>query len=234
MKQKCTYETIRSHQEFLENKYKQIEKEREEKLKTSFAQCLRAKLVSLIRNIIEKSIESKTDNDQRRLDNLLLDQMREKAARQIKHKGTPREQQHIQILHEKFMRTLDLKLQLDKLGRRFVENMPPPSLNIFDNIELYAKEFKQDNTYLSSLREQWKHNLRKTKLDLTTLMRQAKLAELEQAKKEYEELLGKLSLTISLRESYETLKHVSETRHQQFSKKKLNFLSKTGYTMNEN
>ncbi|CAF4759808.1 unnamed protein product, partial [Rotaria socialis] len=152
--------------------------------------------------------------------------MRERAAREIKHIGTSKEQQCIQILHEKFMRTLDLKLQYDKLEKRFLENMPPPSLNVFDKIELHAKGLKQDNTYFSSLREQWKNVLRKTKLDLTILMRQAKLTELEQEKNEYKELLEKYSLSISLRESYETLKHVSETRHHQFAKKKLNFLAK--------
>ncbi|CAM4982626.1 unnamed protein product [Rotaria socialis] len=206
-KQKCTYETIKIHQEFLENKYKQLENEREEKLQTSFDQYIRAKVVSLIRTAIEKPIENKKNNDKRRLDNLLLDQMREKAAREMKRIGTSREQQCIQSLHEKFMRTLDLKLQYDKLEKRFLENMPPPSLNVFDKIELHAKGLKKENTYFSSLREQWKNVLRKTKLDLTTLMRQAKLTELEQEKNEYIELLEKYSLSISLRESYETLKH---------------------------
>ncbi|CAF1544035.1 unnamed protein product, partial [Rotaria sp. Silwood1] len=174
MRQRCTFEAIKDHQEFLENKYKALDNEREEKLHSSFSRHVWTKIVSLVRNIIEKALDNKKNSDQRRLDNLLLDQMKEKAAQQIKHRATLTEQQYIQTLHEKFMRTLDLKLQLDKLERRFVENMPPPSLNIFDKIELHAKGLKLDNPCLNTLREQWKNVLRKTKLDLTTLMRRAK------------------------------------------------------------
>ncbi len=50
------------------------------------------------------------------------------------------------------MRTLDLKLQLDKFEKRFVENMPPPSLNLFHELELHAKGLKSNNNYLNSLR----------------------------------------------------------------------------------
>ncbi|CAF1505867.1 unnamed protein product, partial [Rotaria sp. Silwood1] len=132
-------------------------------------------------------------------------QMRGKAIREINHAATPAQQQHIRTLQEKFMRTLDLKLQLDKLEMRFMQNMPPPSLNIFDKLQLYAKELKPDNNYLNPLREQWKNILRRTKLDLTTLMRQAKVVELEQAHKEYEELLKELPE--NYREPYDTLNH---------------------------
>ncbi|CAF4598868.1 unnamed protein product, partial [Rotaria sp. Silwood2] len=119
--------------------------------------------------------------------------MREEANLKIKEIASQSEQQSIQYLQGKFQRTLDLKLQLDKLEKRFAENMPPPSLNIFDKIELHAKELKSDNTDLCSLREQWKNILRKTKLDLTMLMRRAKIVEIEEAKTEYNELLNKLS-----------------------------------------
>ena len=130
------------------------------------------------------------------------------------------------------MRVLDLKLQLDKLDKRFVANMPPPSLNIFDRIELHAKELKPDNIHLRTLREQWKNILRKTKLELTTIMRQAKLIEIEQVNKEYDKLIKKLSDYI--REPYDILCHVSRTRHNQFAKRKLNFLAKRACTINEN
>ncbi|CAF2070147.1 unnamed protein product [Rotaria magnacalcarata] len=151
MRQQCTFETIKYHQEYLENMYKTLENEREEKLHSLFARHLWATVVNFIKNILEKSLESKKNNNQSRLDNLLLDHMREKATQQIKNGATQKEHQYIQTLHEKFMRTLDLKLQLDKLERRFMENMPPPSLNMFDNIELHAKGLKSDNVYLCSL-----------------------------------------------------------------------------------
>jgi len=85
---------------------------------------------------------------------------------------------------------------------------------------------------LKSLRERWKNILRKTKLDLTTLMREAKIVEIEEAKREYNDLLNKLSN--HHRESYNAICHVIEIRHNQFSKKKLNFLEKRACTMNEN
>ncbi|CAF2129470.1 unnamed protein product [Rotaria magnacalcarata] len=184
MRQKCTFETIKNHQEYLENKYKTLDNEREEKLHSTFARHLWTTIVSFVKTILEKPLESNKNSNQNRLNNLLLDQMREKATRQIQNRATPAEHKYIQNLHEKFMRTLDLKLQLDKLERRFMENMPPPSLNMFDKIELHAKGLKSDSVYLSSLREQWKNVLRKTKLDLTSLMRQAKVGELEQANKD--------------------------------------------------
>ena len=130
------------------------------------------------------------------------------------------------------MRTLDIKLQLDKIEMRFVENMPPPSLNIFDKLELYAKELKPNDNVLSSLCEQWKSILRKTKLDLTALMRQAKLAELKQANDEHQKLVQEISE--HLHESYDKICHVSRTRHDQFGKRKLNFLAKRACTINEN
>ncbi|CAF3613442.1 unnamed protein product [Rotaria socialis] len=88
---------------------------------------------------------------------------------------------------------------------RFVENMPPPSLNIFDKLELYGKELKSNDNVLSSLREQWKSILRKTKLDLTALMRQAKVAELKQINDEHQKLVQEISE--HLRESYDKICH---------------------------
>ena len=119
---------------------------------------------------------------------------------------------------------------MDKLEKRFLENMPPPSLNIFDKLELHAKGLKPDSSHLSSLREQWKNVLRRTKLDLTALMRQAKVAELEEAVKEHEDLVEEISLP--LREPFETLSNVSRSRHNQMAKKKLDFLDKRARAMN--
>ncbi|CAF3908813.1 unnamed protein product [Rotaria sp. Silwood1] len=232
MRKKCTFETIKAHQEFLENKYKTLENERENKLHLSFPEQMRTQVVSFVKKILEKTLENKKNNDQKQLDNLLLNQTREKAIREINDIATESEQQCIQALHEKFTRTLDLKLQLDNLEMRFTENMPPPSLNIFDKLQLHAKGLKSDDKSLTSLREQWKNVLRKIKLDLTTLMRQAKVVELEQAKKEYEELIQKL--LDQAREPYNIICQVSQTRHNQFAKKKLNFLAKRACIINEN
>ncbi|CAF4966597.1 unnamed protein product [Rotaria sp. Silwood1] len=232
MREKCTFEIIKAHQEFLENKYKTLENEREKMLYSLFPNQVRAQVVEFIKNITEKSLDRKKKDNQKRLDNLLLDQMREKATFEIKRTATSVEQEYIQNAHEKFTRTLDLKLQLDKLEKRFVENMPPPSLNSFDKLQLHAKGLKSDDIHLSSLREQWKNVLRKTKLDLTALMREAKIRELEEANKEYEQLLKKLP--DHFREPYDILCHVSGTRHSQFAKRKLNFLAKRACTMNEN
>ncbi|CAF4958062.1 unnamed protein product [Rotaria sp. Silwood1] len=229
MRKKCTFETIKAHQEFLENKYKTLENERENKLHLSFPEQMRTQVVSFVKKILEKTLENKKNNDQKQLDNLLLNQTREKAIREINDIATESEQQCIQALHEKFTRTLDLKLQLDKLEMRFTENMPPPSLNIFDKLQLHAKGLKSDDKSLTSLREQWKNVLRKTKLDLTTLMRQAKVVELEQAKKEYEELIQKL--LDQAREPYNIicqgvhnqrkLMHALAHSHPKYSKAKL-------------
>ncbi|CAF3424964.1 unnamed protein product [Rotaria sp. Silwood2] len=184
LKQKYTFENIEAHQKFLEKQYKSLEDERENKLKLFFPEEKQAQVISLVKNIVEKVLERKQLDDQKRIDNLILDHKREKALQIIRNIGHESVQQYIENLKEKFQRTLDLKLQLDKLEKRFVENMPPPSLNIFDKLQLYAKQLKPDDKNLSSLREQWKNVLRKTKLELTTLMRQAKIIELEQINKE--------------------------------------------------
>jgi len=232
MRKKCTFETIKQQQEYLENKYKTLEDERERQLYALFSGQERKQIIEFITSITEKAIESKKNGDRKRLENLLLDQMRKKATLTIERIATEADQQQVQTIHEKLMRTLDLKLQLNKLEKRFGENMPPPSLNVFDKLELHAKELRSDNVHLSTLREQWKNVLRKAKLDLTMLMRQAKVAEIAEATKEYEQLLAKLPH--QLHESYDILCHVSKARHEQFAKKKLNFLGKRACAMNVN
>ena len=112
-----------------------------------------------------------------------------------------------------------------------MENMPPPSLNVLDKLQLHAKELKSNDNQLSYLREQWRNILRKTKLDLTALMRQAKIAELERVNREYQEQIENLSE--HLHEPYDTMCRVSRTRHNQFAKRKLNFLAKRACTTNE-
>ncbi|CAF4317235.1 unnamed protein product, partial [Rotaria sordida] len=77
-------QTIKAHQEFLENKYKTLENERENKLHVSFPEQMWTQVVTFVKETLEKTLENKKNNDQKRLDNLLLDQMREKAVREIK------------------------------------------------------------------------------------------------------------------------------------------------------
>ncbi|CAF1365852.1 unnamed protein product, partial [Rotaria sordida] len=84
--------------------------------------------------------------------------------------------------------------------------MPPPSLNIFDKLQLHAKEVKSDNNQLKSLRKQWTNRLRKMKIDLTTLMREAKIVKIEKARKEYKKLVNKFLK--QLREPYDTIRHM--------------------------
>ena len=232
MRQRCTFEAIKAHHEFLEGQYKTLESKRETMLESMFSEHIRTQTVTFVKKITEKVLENKKNSDQKRLDNLLMDQMREKAIQEIQRISTQSEQQYIENLHEKFMRTLELKLQLDKLEKRFVENLPPPSLNIFDKLQLHAKGLKPDDNHLSSLREQWKNVLRKTKLDLTTIMRQTKVIELEAAQKEYDKLIEKLP--DRYQDAYDTLCNISRTRHDQFTKKKLHFLEKRARTMNVN
>ena len=231
-KQRCTFENIEAHLKSLEQRYKLLEDDRENKLKSLFPEHKYTQVTSLVKKIVEKVLEKKQIDDQRRLDNLILDHKREKALQTIRNIGNESEQQYTEILREKFQRTLDLKLQLDKLEKRFVENMPPPSLNILDKLQLYAKQLKPNDKNLSSLREQWKNVLRKTKLELTTLMRRAKLVELEQANEEYDKL--KTELPERLREPYDTICYVIRTRHNRITKRKLNFLAKRACATNEN
>lgn len=231
LRQKCTFETIRTHQYFLQNKYESLSNERETMLHTLFDKQIWTKVVDVTKQILERTLENKKKDDERRLDNLRLDQMREEGILEIKRIASKSEQQYIGELQAKFKRTLDLKLQYDKLEKRFVENMPPPSLNTFDKIELHAKELISDNNQLKSLRERWKNVLRKTKLDLTTIMREAKIVEIEQAKREYQDLLNKLSE--HLKQAYNSIVQVIEIRHSQFAKKKLNFLAKRACATSE-
>ena len=88
------------------------------------------------------------------------------------------------------MKILNVTLTLDKLEKRFGENMPP-LLGLFyrTGLHVYARGLESDNADLNSPRYQWKNLLRRTKLELTTLMRHGKVDELEQLKKEYEKMM---------------------------------------------
>ena len=58
-------------------------------------------------------------------------------------------QQYIVESQRKFQRTLNLKLQFDKLEDRFVENTFPLSLNIFDKLKLHTNALESDNNHLT-------------------------------------------------------------------------------------
>lgn len=232
LRQRCTFEAIRTHQCFLQNRYETLSNERETMLHTLFDRQTWTKVVDFTKQNLERTLENKKKDDERRLDNLRLDQVREEGILEINRIASLTEQQYIGKLQDKFKRTLDLKLQYDKLEKRFVENMPPPSLNTLDRIELHAKELSSDNNQLKSLRERWKNVLRKTKLDLTTIMREAKIVEIEQARREYQDLLNRLPE--HLKQAYNAIAQVIETRHNQFAKKKLNFLAKRACATSEN
>ena len=163
--------TIRAHREFLEHKTKQLEKQTEQLLK-EFNDEKRKIVVEYITNSIETLVESVKTANRTRLDNLLLDQMRENAIRTIKGKATKENIERIEQAQQKFDRTLQLKFQLDKLDRRFNENMPPLALNIIDKLHFRSKELT--NEIRDQYSEQWNSIIRKTKLELTSIMRTVK------------------------------------------------------------
>ncbi|CAF1532152.1 unnamed protein product, partial [Rotaria sordida] len=140
---KADTENIRLHQEFLEKKSKQQEKELEEMMK-QFSEDLHRKIVQFIRNSIDPLIDILKSSNQKRLDNLILDQMKEKALRTIKDKSNKDSLEIIEKAQHRFERILELKFQLDKLDRRLNENMPPPALSIMDKLQFRSKELSSE------------------------------------------------------------------------------------------
>ena len=214
-------DTIRAHREFLELKTKQLEKQTEQLLK-EFNDGKRKIVVEYITNSIETLVESVRTANRTRLDNLLLDQMRENAIRTIRDKATKENIERIEQAQERFDRTLQLKFQLDKLDRRFNENMPPPALNIMDKLQFRSKELT--NEVRDQYSEQWNSIIRKTKLELTSIMRTAKTAEIAKSEKEHQEIFEKIP--VDLKQPYRDLIHTAEIRQNRKSEKKLNFLEK--------
>ncbi|CAF2788307.1 unnamed protein product [Rotaria sp. Silwood2] len=100
IKQRYTFEAIKIHQEFFKRKSKMLENERENKLHTFFPEHQCSQIVSYVKSITDKTLENKKKSDQRRLNNLLLDQMPEKVIREINHTATQTQQQYIKTLKE--------------------------------------------------------------------------------------------------------------------------------------
>ncbi|CAF5132082.1 unnamed protein product, partial [Rotaria socialis] len=61
--------------------------------------------------------------------------------------------------------------------------MPPPALNIMDKLQFHSRELSNENKEQYS--EQWNSIIRKAKLDLTSIMRIAKVAEIDKSNKEH-------------------------------------------------
>ncbi|CAF4688936.1 unnamed protein product, partial [Rotaria sp. Silwood2] len=101
-----------------------------------------------------------------------IHQIKEKALRIIRSKNNKNSLELVDKAQATLERTLELKFQLDKLDRRLNENMPPPALNIMDKLQFRSKVLSNENKEQYS--EQWNNVIRKSKLDLTSIMRLAK------------------------------------------------------------
>ncbi|CAM4986971.1 unnamed protein product, partial [Rotaria socialis] len=162
---------IIAHREFLEKKAKQQEKELEQHMEY-FSEEVRKIVVEYIKNSVDPLVDILKISNQKRLDNLVLDQIREKALRIIRSKGDKNSLELVDKAQMTLERTLELKFQLDKLDRRLNENMPPPALNVMDKLHFRSKVLSNENREQYS--EQWNNVIRKSKLDLTSIMRLAK------------------------------------------------------------
>ncbi|CAF4829377.1 unnamed protein product, partial [Rotaria sp. Silwood2] len=161
-RQTANLENIKAHKEYLEKKPKQQEQELEKQMKQFSADTHRI-VVKYVKDSIEPIIDSLKDSNKKRLDNLILDQMKEKALRTIRSKGNKDSLELIDKAQMRFERNLQLKFQLDKLDRRLNENMPPPALNIMDKLQCRSKELNKE--VIDQYSEQWNNIIRKTKLD---------------------------------------------------------------------
>jgi hypothetical protein len=215
----ATYEAISAHCEFLEQKAKRIEEELEQLL-AQFSKDKHRTVIEYTKKSIDPIIETVKRSNQQRLDNLLLDQMNEQARRVIKEKATRENIEQINLAQQRFERTQHLKFQLDKLDRRLNENMPPPALNILDKLQFRSRELTDATKEQYS--EQWNSIIRKTKLEITSIMRAAKTAEIEKSEKEHQALVEKIPN--DLRKAYRDVIHTVEIRHNQKNEKKLSFL----------
>ena len=220
-------ENITAHRQFLEKKAAQQEEQLEQILK-QFDKNMHSTVVEYIRKSVEPLIDSLKQSNQKRIDNLVLDQMKEKALRTIKAKCKPDSLEQIDKAQEKFERTLQLRLQLDKLDKRFNENMPPPALNIIDKLQFRSRELDQQAKEQYS--EQWNSVIRKTKLELTSIMRLAKTAEIDKIEKEHQTLLEQIP--IEVRSAYKELIHTVKIRLDRAAAKKINFLDRKATRMN--
>jgi hypothetical protein len=221
-------EMIKNHRLFLEKKVAQLEIELEQLMK-QFEDSEHRTVIQFIKNSIEPLIDILVQSNEKRLDNLILDQMREKALRVIRNKCSALSLEQIDKAQNRFERSLQLRFQLDKLDRRFNDNMPPPALNVMDKLEFRSRELSNESKEQYS--EQWNSVIRKAKLDLTSIMRLAKTTEIEKSEKEHAELVEQIP--VELRHAYNELVHTVKVRHDRVVEKKLRFLERKVQTTNE-
>lgn len=215
----ASIENIRLHREFLEKKTDQLRKQVEQ-LVGAFREAKRDQVSQFVRESVESLIEKVRIANRTRIDNVMLDQIRERAIKTIRERATRDNIEKIENARLKFERTLELRFQLDKLDRRLNENMPPPALNAMDRLQFRSRELTNETREQYS--EQWNSVIRKTKLELTSIMRSAKTTEIAKNEKEYQELFEKIP--IELRNAYRDLIHTVEMRHSRRHEKKLTFL----------
>jgi len=217
----ASVDNILAHREFLEKKSAQAENELEQ-LKKQFSEEHHRTVVQYIKNSIEPFIDSLKISNKKRLDNLVLDQIRAKALRTIENKCSKNSLEIVNKAQIRFERTLQLKFQLDKLDRRLNENMPPPALNILDKLQFRSRELSQE--IKAQYSEQWNSILRKAKLELTSIMRIAKKTEIDNSENEHLELVEKIP--VEVRSAYSELVHTVKVRQDSVVQKKLNFLER--------
>jgi len=214
-------ENISSHQKFLEKKSAQAEKQLEQLLR-QISEDKHRTVVQFVKDSIEPLLDLLNSSNQKRLDNLVLDQMKEQALRTLRSKCSQLELGHIDKAQNKYERSLELKFQRDKLDRRLNENMPPPALNVLDKLQFRSKELRPE--IKAQYSEQWNTVLRKTKLELTSIMRLAKTTEIENSEKEHSELVEQIP--VEIRKTYRELIHTVQVRQDKVVEKKLHFLDK--------
>ncbi|CAF4337954.1 unnamed protein product, partial [Rotaria sp. Silwood2] len=151
--------SIESNREFLEKKSKQQERELEELMK-QFKEDEHRLIVQYIKDSIEPVIDILKDSNKKRLDNLVIDQMKEKALRTIRNKSNKDSLELLDKAQIRFERMLQLEFQLDKLDRRLNENIPPSALNIMDKLQFRSKELNKE--VKDQYSEQWNNVIRKT------------------------------------------------------------------------
>ncbi|CAF4275494.1 unnamed protein product [Rotaria sp. Silwood2] len=185
----CNAESIKKHRIFLEKKTEQMKIQLNNEMK-----ALSIDQAGILKQYITDSIDPIVDkfkqSSRKRLENLILDQMKEKAIRQIKDKCEIDELEKIKRLEEQYVLMLNLRFQLRKLEKRLNLNMPPPYLNAIDKIQLHSKEL--DNNEIEQFTEQWNNIIRHAKKDFTSIMIMTKTTEIEKIEKKYHESLQKL------------------------------------------
>ncbi|CAF3751335.1 unnamed protein product [Rotaria sp. Silwood1] len=224
----CNAESIKIHRIFIEKKTEQMETKLNnemEKIPIEQGRILKQYII----NNIDPIVDTFKKTNRKRIDNLILDQMKEKAIRQIKNKCRIDELEKVKKLEEQYMRMLNLRFQLRKLEKRLNLNMPPPYLNAIDKLQLRSKEL--DRNEIEQFTEQWNNIIRHAKKDFTSIMIMTKTAEIEKIEKKYQESLERLPEYI--REPFDTLIHTIKIRHDQTTEKKIHFLERKTYRMRE-